>query len=230
MAIFRPSEGERFEKVFVVDNCRIYIRSRAFGGNVVEKEQKISLIERKNGAVLEFRSRGGGWGNSPMNPNCWVPVAPASGQDRDGHPADPPVMSEPTDDLVLAGSGYRSQYNRRPWGGKYRNDVMVLWGGRCAVTGCSTASLLTASHIKPVIHCTPDEMVDPHNGILLSKLYDKLFDSGLVSFLDSGEMVISPHVPERDLASLGIDKATKIEVGAEQRRYLEFHRSKILRG
>src|SRR5215471_7590743 len=33
--------------------------------------------------------------------------------------------------------------------GRYRQQVMELWDGRCAVTGCSVEAVLEACHLKP---------------------------------------------------------------------------------
>lgn len=54
--------------------------------------------------------------------------------------------------------------------GKYRKDMIDIWGGRCAVTDCAKTSILRASHAKPWgdVTATADEVIDPYNGFLLS--------------------------------------------------------------
>lgn len=221
MALFRPVEGARYSKEELVALCEAYIYSPEFSGNVTEKEQKISLIRAKKSNILEFLSRGKGWGNSAMNPNCWIEVG------RDVQPSTTSTVTK-TPSPAIAPNVTGSQYNQRPWQGKYRGDLLRMWGA-CAVTGCRTPALLTASHIKPVIHCSPEEMIDPYNGILLSKMYDKLFDSGLITFGDDGNIVFSTHVPQADLLSLGINPNVKILFDARHFPYLAFHRSKIFK-
>jgi len=50
---------------------------------------------------------------------------------------------------------------------------------RCPIAGIDDKRLLIASHIKPWIHSNNEERVNPKNGLLLSPLFDKLFDKGI---------------------------------------------------
>ena len=115
---------------------------------------------------------------------------------------------------------------QRPWQATYRNKIIRIWRV-CAVTGCQDRSMLTASHIKPVIYCTPEEKVDPYNGLLLSKTYDALFDKGLISFQDDGRVVISTAIYRADLEALNFDFDACIRLDPRQLPYLNFHREKI---
>ena len=71
----------------------------------------------------------------------------------------------------------------------YRNELLDLWGG-CAVTGCQNLSVLIASHIKAYKDCEEAERYDKYNGLLLTPCYDKVFDLYLISFADTGEIMI----------------------------------------
>lgn len=216
MTIFQPKDEEVFKKNDVVASCLEYIHSTEFRGNVREKEQKISLIKNKNSDLIKFQTRGKGWGNSPLNPNCWIEVA-------DGK------TFVPKANAISEGVSDETLYNRRPWGGKYRNDVLRLWG-KCAVTGCKTKCLLTASHIKAVIYCeNHDEKIDPYNSILLSKVYDALFDRGLITFRDDGTIVVSKKIPRSDLEAVGVKLTAKIHLHPQQLPYLKFHREEIFK-
>lgn len=245
MALFKPTEGSCYKKEEIVLLCKQYIYSPAFQGNKTEKEQKVSLIEKKPGGFLLFQSRGKGWGSSAMNPNCWIPVNDQkifenkedskkdnnNRKNMDHHLTEPEpvkvqIHTDKVADVTLTDS--QAQYNQRPWQGNYRNELLRIWGV-CAVTGCRTPSLLTASHIKPVIHCTDQEKVDPYNGILLSKVYDSLFDRGLISFEDDGKIMISESIPKEDLEALHINENIKIRLDSRQLPYLRFHRDKIFK-
>lgn len=57
----------------------------------------------------------------------------------------------------------------------------------CPITLINDKRLLVASHIKPWCLSNNDERVDIYNGFMLSPLYDKLFDSGLITFTDNKE-------------------------------------------
>ena len=52
-------------------------------------------------------------------------------------------------------------------------------------------SLLIASHIKPWRLANNEERLSVENGILLSPLYDKLFDKGLLTFDKNMRVVLS---------------------------------------
>ncbi|WP_268604164.1 HNH endonuclease, partial [Escherichia coli] len=51
--------------------------------------------------------------------------------------------------------------------GPYRDKMFKRWGNRCAVTGIAEPSILIASHIVAWSIATPEEKVDPHNGLPL---------------------------------------------------------------
>lgn len=109
--------------------------------------------------------------------------------------------------------------------GKFRCDVAALWDTVCSVTGCGLAAALIASHIKPWASSTNAERLDKFNGLYLSASIDALFDSGLVSFGDDGEMIRAAHVSIEDLSKLGIHEGARLRtVPAQTRRYLAEHR------
>jgi hypothetical protein len=78
--------------------------------------------------------------------------------------------------------------------GRFRSALIERWRQGCAVTGCTVLDVLRASHIKPWHASSPEERLDPANGILLSANFDALFDSGLISFDDRGRMIVSAQI------------------------------------
>ena len=66
------------------------------------------------------------------------------------------------------------------------------------LTGIQNRALLIASHIKPWAEFKEDRM-NPENGLILSPMYDKLFDRFLMSFNSQGEIQLSESV-KRDSA------------------------------
>ena len=62
----------------------------------------------------------------------------------------------------------------------FRNAVLAAYNERCCITGLSIPSLLVASHIVPW-RCDKANRANPKNGLLLSALHDKAFDSGLIT-------------------------------------------------
>lgn len=111
--------------------------------------------------------------------------------------------------------------------GKFRQDLIQRFGRACAVTGCSFLPLLRASHIKPWSESTNAERLDPDNGLLLTANLDALFDRGLISFSDKGELIRSQQLPYDVLAHLGPLTKLPLSLSAEQRGYLKHHRARF---
>jgi hypothetical protein len=114
--------------------------------------------------------------------------------------------------------------------GAYRERVR-FFEGACRVTGVDRPELLIASHIKPWKASTNDERVNGHNGLFLSPHVDKLFDSGFISFEDSGEMLVSPQLDRSVLERWSINPASKVrKFRDEQTFFLESHRDLVFKG
>jgi hypothetical protein len=114
----------------------------------------------------------------------------------------------------------------------FRRTLIDYWGGQCAVTGLNVVELLRASHIKPWADCETDaERLDVFNGLLLAPHLDALFDKGLVTFSDEGQLLCSAQLSERQWALLGIDRlAMRVDSLADgHRAYLRWHRSEVFR-
>jgi predicted restriction endonuclease len=100
----------------------------------------------------------------------------------------------------------------------------------CRVTRLTDSNYLIASHIKPWSHSNDNEKLDGNNGLLLSPHIDKLFDNGHISFSNNGDMLISSKINPDVLSLWSIDK--DLNVGGfnkQQQKYLEYHRSIILK-
>ncbi|MGH1540275.1 MAG: HNH endonuclease [Arenicella sp.] len=110
--------------------------------------------------------------------------------------------------------------------GNFRQKLILLWGG-CAVTGYKDASMLVASHIKPWRASSNVERLDGYNGLLLLPTLDKAFDSGLISFGKTGNIIISPLLQEPE--QLGINESMSITLKPEHQTYMEFHRDSVFR-
>ena len=85
---------------------------------------------------------------------------------------------------------------------------------------------MIASHIVPWKDSSDEERRDVNNGILLSPTYDALFDKHLISFDDSGSIIISSKI--KNLVNvLGIDPNAKVKVDDEMKNYLSRHREQF---
>ena len=113
--------------------------------------------------------------------------------------------------------------------GKFRERV-EFFEGSCRVTGVTSTKLLIASHIKPWATSTNEERLNGHNGLFLSPHVDKLFDSGLMSFENSGEMLFSDALDRDVLEKWSIDTTKRFKkFGQDQSYFLEHHREAVFR-
>ena len=115
--------------------------------------------------------------------------------------------------------------NGRVGQGTFKDKLSIIWNHKCCVTGAS--NLLNASHIKPWAMCSSGERLDPFNGFLLSPVYDRAFDQGLISFQNSGHIIISPLL-DADITNLSIDLNAIIKnISPFSHHYLQYHRDNI---
>lgn len=110
--------------------------------------------------------------------------------------------------------------------GTFRQKLVAYWSG-CSVTGFKDTNLLVASHIKPWSASNNTERLDPFNGLLLIPNLDKAFDSGFITFSETGEIMISPLLTERD--KLGISNQLRVSLVKQHEAYMAFHRSVVFR-
>jgi putative restriction endonuclease len=114
--------------------------------------------------------------------------------------------------------------------GSFRDNVMSLAGNRCCLSGLATPELLSVHHIKFWLSSTNDERLDPHNGLVLAPTYGVAFMSGLLSFDDEGQALISELMEPTDVARLGLRAVPGVVLRSErQRAYLAWHRAQIWR-
>ena len=114
--------------------------------------------------------------------------------------------------------------------GEFRGRLLLKYD-KCCLCGVSNPALLVASHIKPWSVCEPEERLDENNGFLLCPNHDKLFDSGLISFEDTGEIIISNELSEFDKLFMNIKPSMRIKnLNVDQRKFLNYHRINVFRG
>lgn len=114
--------------------------------------------------------------------------------------------------------------------GYFRENLIKKYG-KCIITGIEDKRLLLASHIKPWRSSTNAERLSSENGLLLSPLYDKLFDIGLISFDKDMRVLISNELRQEDICKLHLDRAVRYiqSPSAALQRNMEYHRDVIFR-
>lgn len=110
---------------------------------------------------------------------------------------------------------------------KYRDNLLKILK-ECPFTGITDTRLLIASHIKPWCLSTDDEKLDIYNGFILSPLYDKLFDQGLITFTPDKKIVYSSTLSIKTLAIIKVNNDFCENLPVYRReKYLQFHNEKI---
>ena len=110
--------------------------------------------------------------------------------------------------------------------GLFRRRALLM-GAQCRVTGVTEKRLLRASHIKPWRECDNFERLDGANGLMLSPHVDALFDQELMTFSESGQILVSKNLDPEILHRWSISKpAVTVGFSKEQRAYLAIHRER----
>ncbi|MBO4874981.1 MAG: HNH endonuclease [Bacteroidales bacterium] len=121
----------------------------------------------------------------------------------------------------------------------FRTMVLANYENRCAITGINIPDLLVAGHIIPWAESTPQQKLNPENGICLSSLYDKAFDKGFITILpDDYTIVLSSALREYETQDyfdkhFGSVSGQRILMPIEHspnRDYLAYHRDHIFMG
>ncbi|MCR5803181.1 MAG: HNH endonuclease [Clostridia bacterium] len=94
----------------------------------------------------------------------------------------------------------------------------------CCMCGISKREVLIASHIKAWADSSAEERIDFDNGLLLCPNHDKLFDRHLISFNETGKIMISKSLINSDIRLLGIDSDISIEISNVKNQYMQYHR------
>jgi hypothetical protein len=79
----------------------------------------------------------------------------------------------------------------------FRRAVLASYRGRCCMSGLAEPRLLIASHIVPWSKDKTNRL-NPSNGLCLSALHDKAFDTGLISLTDDFKVIVSKALKQRD--------------------------------
>ena len=113
--------------------------------------------------------------------------------------------------------------------GVFRKQLIEKYNSSCIITGINEKRLLIASHIKPWAVSTNEERLSAENGLLLSPTFDKLFDCGLITFADTGKIIISSQISNEVVGKLHISKDDVFDLKPSQqmRLNLEYHRDVV---
>ena len=96
--------------------------------------------------------------------------------------------------------------NARVGQGVFRENILMKYNGTCIITGIDDKRLLLASHVRPWAVSSNTQRLSSENGLLLSPLYDKLFDVGLITFDNTSRMVFAKELSRKSIDRLHIDE------------------------
>jgi len=69
--------------------------------------------------------------------------------------------------------------------------------------------------------------LDEDNGLLLCPNHDYLFDNGLITFDEEGDIMISAKLGKHQIKEFEIKKSAVIVLNDRTREYMSYHREKI---
>jgi hypothetical protein len=118
--------------------------------------------------------------------------------------------------------------------GQFRITLLAAWENRCAVTGSNVFEAIRASHAKPWRASTDEERLSAANGLPLIATLDALFDAGLITFEDGGDLRLSVQLTTRereDLDQLGLSDRSCLrrKPKTEEAKFLAYHRQHVFR-
>lgn len=111
----------------------------------------------------------------------------------------------------------------------FREGLMALWGGRCAITGLDVPELLRASHAKPWADSNDVERLDVYNGLLLAAHWDAAFDAGLITVLPDGIVATSSILSDAARRVLGVSNALRLKLQPQHIAYMAWHHKRVFR-
>jgi hypothetical protein len=111
--------------------------------------------------------------------------------------------------------------------GVFRHNVRSI-ENYCRVTMVNDSRHLVASHIKPWRDSSDQERLDGNNGLMLSPHVDHLFDSGYISFENSGKILVSDSLKREILAKWSISDLQEVgSFNSIQSEFLNYHRENV---
>lgn len=153
-------------------------------------------------------------------------AAPASSTDPAVDDDTLRLIDEAPDASTLSDTDRTALIQARRGQGRFRESLLAIWRGSCAVTGCREPAVLRASHLKPWKDSTNAERLNRYNGLLLTPNLDSALDRGLISFTDEGTILLSPTLHNRDRQALGLNPGMKLRwLDAHHQPFLRFHRA-----
>ena len=124
---------------------------------------------------------------STLMPLAEQALASALGTETTTEPEEPPSYQE---------SDHFARTKVRKGQQLFRAAVLSAYNNSCCITGLSDDRFLIASHIRPW-RIDIQNRLNPSNGLCLSLMFDKAFDSGLITFSDDYRLLLSNELRDQ---------------------------------
>lgn len=120
--------------------------------------------------------------------------------------------------------------DKRPGQKQYKRELVQEFN-ECPFTHIKDERLLVASHILPFASCDKSQKYDPKNGLLLSPLYDRLFDRGFITFNQSGQLKKTIWLSADEWKNIPLNYLPQdLRLTQERKDYLQFHEQHVFLG
>lgn len=139
-----------------------------------------------------------------------------------------PDQNADMDLYVLPGEERETTVNERVHQREFRQGLLKKYK-HCCLCPVSSIDLLAASHIKPWNKSTSDEKTNLNNGLLLCPNHDRLFDSGFISFDESGKILISEELSDQDRTFMNVNENSRLKMNDQMKEFMSFHRNYVFR-
>lgn len=104
-------------------------------------------------------------------------------------PSSTPTIGEEPFELATDKPAATTEQATRPGQARFRFDVFLRYGAKCAVCDIDLKELLDAVHIRPFSDNGSD---DPRNGLAMCANHHRAFDSGLFRIEPTSLQVVTP--------------------------------------
>lgn len=107
-----------------------------------------------------------------------------------------------------------------------RQQMFETHGAHCAICAVAVDRLLVVPYAKRPEKCTLAERQSLDNGLVLCLNHAALYEAGLMTTNDKGQLLVSEHLIE-DQYALGLYEGQQLNVTKTQKKYLRWHRKQL---
>ena len=194
--------------------------------NLMELDLAISIIMKTPSFIEKDKKGKGMYSNSLKRYRCYVY------HNTDLGKKEVEEIEDLQKDKKLTETEKETLIKARKGQGVFRKKLEEKYKNKCIITDIDISKVLIASHIKPWAVSNNEERLSVDNGLLLSATFDRLFDSGLVTFKKDGTLLISNLISKDNIEKLHLKEGQiyDIKYNPGMDEYLSYHNEVIYVG